>query len=103
MKLSRIWKSLTSNGPHMHTVRPEHWIVDADWSKWVNTRVEIPWEIHRNRKPNFVLMKEVEGKILVDDVPWRLAVDYDDNDTLIVKYERSNYPMEPRQEFTIRF
>lgn len=101
--IPKIIKQLFSSGPYEHLVKPEDWIVSPDWTKWTETRVVIPWDIHRGRACKFCLLHRFESKVLIQPVPWRLVQDLDKEDNLIVQYDRTNYPEEPRQGFTIQF
>lgn len=104
-KLLQKFKWLFSPAPQDWLVRECDWIVPERWEDWPLTRVEIPLEIHRWRVPKFIKLVNFEGRAIIEPLKFKLAYDYsnDGKDTLVIKYERSNYPSEPRQEFTIQF
>lgn len=87
-------KFIFTKAPSCHEVKPEDWYVDDNWENWHLTKVTVPLLVHRHRACKFDWLGQRE---------WRLARDYDEDGTLIIRYERSNYPMEPRQAFRIDF
>ncbi len=67
------------------------------------TRIVIPWDTHRGRIKKFCLLKRVNGAVYTEPTPYRFIWEYDEDNNLVVKYDRTNYPEDPRQEFTITF
>ncbi len=86
-----------------HEVKPEDWIVDPDWQKWAESKVVIPYEIHRFRSCKFIQVVDAAGLRVNHPLVWRMSYEYDSEDNMVIQYCQSNYPEDPRVGFTIQF